>query len=288
LSATVGSRRSAWLACVSSISEVSSVALRSAFARLHSVRTAAGALAAAATAFTLAVDASPAEAVAAPAPYIVALGDSVPAGSQCDCAPFVKLYARMVATHVHRAVPVADDAHGSYTTPDVLTQLRTASVQQHVRRASTVVIMIGANDFNGAFGRVLDGAGSEQAEFAPVARRVEVNVAAIVRQVERVHGTPVHVVVLDYWNVMKDGRVGRAVYGASGLRVADSATAYCTQALRLAAVQTGAQFVSTVPVFKGPRGTGDPTGLLAADGDHPNAAGHYAIAKALYRLRPGG
>jgi lysophospholipase L1-like esterase len=40
-------------------------------------------------------------------------------------------------------------------------------------------------------------------------------------------------------------------------------------------------YVDLAEPFKGPSGTGDPSDLLADDGDHPNAAGHRRIASAL-------
>jgi acyl-CoA thioesterase-1 len=107
-----------------------------------------------------------------------------------------------------------------------------------------------------------------------------------VRTILQTHGTPVPVLVLGYWNVVKDGAVGLASYGASGLRSAEDATQYCNLALRLAAQQSGARYVSTTPAFKGADHTQDPTYLLAPDGDHPNAAGHQAIANALYTAEP--
>jgi lysophospholipase L1-like esterase len=56
----------------------------------------------------------------------------------------------------------------------------------------------------------------------------------------------------------------------------------------VAARATGALYVSTYTAFKGPAGTNDPTGLLAADGDHPNAAGHQLIARTIYTVLPSG
>ena len=46
--------------------------------------------------------------------------------------------------------------------------------------------------------------------------------------------------------------------------------------------------MSTYVVFKGADGKTDPTSLLAADGDHPNARGHQRIAQALARVLPNG
>jgi len=51
--------------------------------------------------------------------------------------------------------------------------------------------------------------------------------------------------------------------------------------LRDRAYEDGATYVDLRTPFRGPDGTGNPSDLLARDGDHPNAAGHLLIAKAL-------
>jgi acyl-CoA thioesterase I len=56
-------------------------------------------------------------------------------------------------------------------------------------------------------------------------------------------------------------------------------------ALRKAAANGNATYVPTLEAFHGDDGTRDPTGLLAPDGDHPNAAGHAAIAALIPPLR---
>jgi len=94
------------------------------------------------------------------------------------------------------------------------------------------------------------------------------------------------VVVLGYWNVVLDGRVGATEYGPDEARAAADATTRVNDALRDAAAATGATYVPTLAAFHGDDGTLDPTRLLAADGDHPNAAGHAAIAALIPPLPP--
>ena len=48
------------------------------------------------------------------------------------------------------------------------------------------------------------------------------------------------------------------------------------------------QLAADPSAFKGDDRDQDPTALLAPDGDHPNAAGHQAIADALYAALPSG
>lgn len=196
-------------------------------------------------------------------PTVVTLGDSVPAGTNCDCDPFPDLFAQ--ARH---AVSVNLAVSGA-TSSGVLDQLPTAAPA--LARADQVLLMTGANDVAVAF----DSGGS----FTSAADTVRVNVTATIQAIERIR--PVPVVVLGYWNVVRDGQVGAASYGPDGVRAAAAATAVANNALHAAADATGATYVPTGVVFHGPDGRQDPTSLLAADGDHPDAEGHARIALAL-------
>jgi lysophospholipase L1-like esterase len=213
------------------------------------------------------------------APVVVTLGDSVPAGTACDCDPFPDLYARRISPDA-RSVNLAQPG---FTSADVRGQVGVAGVRAALRGATVVLIMAGANDLAGAFDNDRD-----DDAYQASAARVESNVAAVVGTVAQIHGTPVTVLVLGYWNVVKDGAAGLATYGADGLSSAESATHYANQALRQAAGRSGARYVPTTPAFKGDDRDQDPTALLAPDGDHPNAAGHQAIADALYAALPAG
>jgi lysophospholipase L1-like esterase len=212
-------------------------------------------------------------------PVVVTLGDSVPAGTACGCDPFPDRYARLVSPG---AVSV-NLAQSGDTSADVRTEAGDAAVRADLRRATVVLIMVGANDLAAAFA-----GGRDDGAYEAAADDVQANVAATVDTVVRAHGTPVTVLVLGYWNVVKDGAAGLAAYGAAGLASARSATRYCNLALRRAAAQTGARYVPTTATFRGDHRTADPTGMLAPDGDHPNAAGHEAIAEEVYAAVPAG
>jgi acyl-CoA thioesterase-1 len=88
--------------------------------------------------------------------------------------------------------------------------------------------------------------------------------------------------------VVEDGEVGDRDYGPEGAADSQRATSYADGALVSAARARGTGFVSTRQVFRGAGNGGDPTSLLAADGDHPNDRGHRAIALALDRYLPNG
>ncbi|AGL16780.1 SGNH/GDSL hydrolase family protein [Actinoplanes sp. N902-109] len=196
-------------------------------------------------------------------PTVVTLGDSVPAGTACGCDPFPVLYAEQQhATSMNLAVPGA-------TSADVLAGLPAA--RGTLTPASLVLLMVGANDLAAAFGN--------GTSYATAAATVRDNVTRTITAIEAAH--PVPVVVLGYWSVVRDGRAGRAAYGSAGLRAAAAATAAANTALRAAAQDTGARYLDTTTAFHGPDGRADPTGLLAPDGDHPDARGHAAIAALL-------
>jgi acyl-CoA thioesterase-1 len=211
--------------------------------------------------------ATPAHARPATDRTVVTFGDSVPAGTACDCTPFPGLYAA--------AIGAASDnlSQPGYVSADVRRQVAAAPAQVAVRAATTVLIMVGANDLAAAF------AAGDRAYAAPAAQ-VERNVTATVTAVHALRPAA-RVLILGYWNVVEDGAVGRADYGDTGVAESVTATRFCNDALRRSATATGVAYLDTTAAFKGADGSLDPTGLLASDGDHPNAAGHRAVAAAV-------
>ena len=206
------------------------------------------------------------------APAVVTFGDSVPAGTACGCTPFPDIYAGLLGA-------TSDNlAESGFTSLDVRRQLATPQATAAVRTASVVLVMAGANDLGAAFD-----AGDDSD--ADPAAQVQQNITAVVAAVHGLRPSA-SVLIFGYWNVVEDGDVGRADYGDDGVAEAAAATKYCNDALRRAA--SGATYVDTTTAFKGTTGEADPTDMLAADGDHPNAAGHGAIAEAAYAALPNG
>jgi len=218
---------------------------------------------------------------------VVALGDSVPAGSGCACRNFVSSYGDLLSRRAPHAAGVTNLAQGGAQTADVLEQLRLPAVRQALSDATTVLLMIGANDFYGPFRRVQGGA-SAATEYRAAAQRVRINLARTISQIRSLQAGPVKIVVVGYWNVVEDGRVGRRDYGPAGVASAESATRWANHALRDAARSGHVMYVSTYKAFKGAEGRKDPTRLLTADGDHPNAAGHRLLARTVYAPVPTG
>lgn len=219
-------------------------------------------------------------------PVVVGFGNSVPSGTACGCVNFVSAYAQMVAAGTGTKATVDNDSVPGSTSADVVNQLSRATVQANVKAATMVLLMTGANDFNDAFDQVSLGAPAADT-YVPVAAAVQENVTTIVEEIHSINPAA-HVVVLDYWAAMEDGAVAARDYDATAMAASTACTTYVNQALAVAAKATDATYLSTYTAFKGPAGTVDPTALLAADGDHPDAAGHQLIARTIYAAFPTG
>jgi acyl-CoA thioesterase-1 len=218
---------------------------------------------------------------------MLAFGDSVPSGARCGCTPYPELYARKVAGHTGRTVRMRNDAVSGATSASLLRQVEQSGVRSQLRSAGTVLVMVGANDFVGAFHRVIRHRERAIRAFRPVARRVRSNLTATIKEMQELR-PGIRVLVAGYWNVVKDGHVGRRDYGRWGLRKAGLATLWANRAIGEAAATRHVSYVGTYVPFKGVHGRADPTWLLAADGDHPNARGHAAIAEQFFRAAPAG
>jgi lysophospholipase L1-like esterase len=199
---------------------------------------------------------------------LTALGDSVPHGSACNCAPYPQLAG---AHHIE------NDAVPGYTSANVLSQLQTdQSVIAHIRSADVVMIEIGANDI--AFTAACGTARSCYERKLPQVTR---NIRAIVARVKSLTAPRVvPVVLLDYWNVWLGGQIGRA-QGADYARTASTLSDELGDAIHTIAQSTTSTYVDLRAAFLGSNHDEDETRFLAADGDHPNANGHTRIAQAI-------
>jgi lysophospholipase L1-like esterase len=86
--------------------------------------------------------------------------------------------------------------------------------------------------------------------------------------------------LLDYWNVWLDGKYA-AAHGSAYVHASRRLTAEVSAIVRSIAKWSGGYWVDLQTAFRGPDHAWDATHLLAPDGDHPNAAGHARISKAI-------
>jgi len=218
---------------------------------------------------------------------VVGIGDSVTAGSHCDCTDFVHLYARWLPPSEGGPATAINLGVGGSTSADLRSDLEHPSTTtQAVSRADIVLVTIGANEL-APLQRTWARAGCGNDCWQDSVDGVRSNISAIVDDIDQLrHGKPTQILVTNYWNVFIDGQVARRQKGLSYLRWSDRLTRAVNGAICNGARSAGARCVDLYAPFKGGDGSRDPTNLLAADGDHPNAAGHRLIARVLLAATP--
>ena len=196
---------------------------------------------------------------------MLALGDSVTSGSTCDCTAFPQLVADELARREGHDVGVVNEGIDGLTAADLVELVSSddgADVRGAIADADLVVVTIGANDV------VADTAAGPATAQA---------VGSVLTMIGRL-APGARVVVTTYWNVDVDGAA--AVPDAAERARSDALTRAFNADLAAVARARGAAVVDLYAPFKGD-GSRDPGPLLLQDGDHPNAAGHQAIAAAI-------
>jgi acyl-CoA thioesterase-1 len=207
---------------------------------------------------------------------LVALGDSVPRGMNCDCTTYPALIADGLASTTREPVTAINDAVDGYTTSNVLEQLASdPDVIAHVRVADVVTIEVGANDVPYS-----ESCGSQAGCYTSEMPALRENLNAIVARVhELTAGRKVLVVLLDYWSVWLGGQYA-AARGEAYVDAATTVTDEVNSVIKSIATGTDSTYVDLRAAFKGPDYADDDTQFLSDDGDHPSAAGHQQIADA--------
>ena len=206
---------------------------------------------------------------------VVALGDSVPRGTNCGCTPYPSLTADGLARRAAQAVKAINDSVAGATTTSLLRQLDRSDVTTHLRTADAVEIEIGANDVG--YSR---SCGSRISCYRPRIPTIRTNLATIVARVRKLAaGHPVLIVLLDYWSVWLGGKYA-AAHGNAYVTAAEQMTDEVNTVIKSTAAASGSAYVDLRAAFKGPSYTYDETHYLSNDGDHPNTAGHKKIATA--------
>ena len=216
-------------------------------------------------------------AAATPIRSVVVLGDSVPAGTDCDCRPYVDLVAASLTQAEGTSVSTDNDAVPGQTSAGLLAALGQQDIRNDLRSADVVVVEIGANDFDES--AVTDGSCSSAACYRGDVAALGARLDRILGTVRGLAGERTQIVVAGYWNVFLDGAVGRS-QGQEYVANSDSLTRAANDEIAAVARADHDTYVDLYAPFKGD-GSRDDTGLLAGDGDHPSAQGHQVIASAI-------
>ncbi|MCH8613330.1 SGNH/GDSL hydrolase family protein [Arsenicicoccus dermatophilus] len=211
---------------------------------------------------------------------LVALGDSVTVGEGQESPAF----PQRLADRLSRSGPPVKALNlgvDGQTAADLLQMVRrNPAIRRAVTTSDLVVITSGANDVLDLFGETAD----QDCGAACIdrgAQGVQQHIAAALHEVRSLQSRPgARAVVTTYWNVGLDGQVARQAETPQMYAWTDRLTRAVNQRLCQAAAKEGATCVDLYAPFKA---GGDPTPLLAEDGDHPSPAGQQLIADQIVR-----
>ncbi|MCW2866824.1 MAG: hypothetical protein JWR20_1012 [Marmoricola sp.] len=214
--------------------------------------------------------------------HVVGLGDSVMAGTNCGCAGIVEEYAAGLARSTRRHVTSTDLSDGGLVTDDVDKGLTDdGDQQQALRTADVVLVTIGANDLYPA----LDQWRSTSCDatcYGGLAERMGRTLSAVLDKIKALVPPSAQVLVTNYWNVFTDGAMTRRSVGQAQIDFSEDVTDAANRQICAAAQAHSDTCVDLLRPFKGTTAHPvDVTPLLAADGDHPDAAGVVVIVRAL-------
>jgi lysophospholipase L1-like esterase len=214
---------------------------------------------------------------------VVALGDSVTSGAACDCSAFPEVYGGLLGQRTGSRVAVDNLGVGGLDSAGLLRQLDQAGSAAAVAQADVVLLTIGANDFGDRHDQVTQGSCAGTASGDCVSDELDQLSGDLSRILARVRALRENrattVLVTGYWNVYEDGEVARKAFPPDGVAATVELTHRVNAVVAAVTRSHGATYVDLFGPFE-QRGTAV-TGLLAADGDHPNADGHRLIAQVL-------
>lgn len=211
--------------------------------------------------------------------HVLGLGDSVAAGSGCDCLPVPERYAQLRGERDHTSYDTTNLAKSGLTTSDLLDQLTNdEDTITAAQTADVIIVIVGANDLAELVADAPDPC--LETCLAPPVVSMAITFDEVMQRLDALRKPDSTVLVTGYWNVFLDGQVGRE-NGAKTYDLSLTVTDAANLVLSADSERHGATFVDLATPFKGADGSQDPTSLLAEDGDHPNEAGTELIAQEL-------
>ncbi|TDU83585.1 lysophospholipase L1-like esterase [Kribbella voronezhensis] len=220
---------------------------------------------------------------------VVALGDSVTAGAACGCTAFPEIYGRLLSQRTGVQVTVENRGVSGLDSEGLLRQLEAPAAAKAVGSADVDLITIGANDFGDHHDEVVAASCSQDC-VSDELNELSGTLHHILQRIRQLRAArPTTALVTGYWNVFEDGQVARQTFSTDGIAATVELTRRVNTVIETTALAEGATPVDLAGPFQ--REGADVTGLLAADGDHPNGSGHQLIAEVLLaaglpRMRP--
>jgi lysophospholipase L1-like esterase len=217
---------------------------------------------------------------------VVALGDSVTSGANCNCDAFPDIYGGLLGKRTGAKVTVDNLGVGGLNSGGLLAQLGEADSAAAVAGADVVLLTIGANDFGDHHDQVTAAACASAPGGDCVSQEIDQlsgDLQQILTKVRALRqNKTTTVLVTGYWNVYEDGEVAQKAYSPEGVAATVGLTRRVNSVIWSVSGAQGATYVDLFGPFE-KRGSAV-TSLLAADGDHPSADGHLLIAQVLVQV----
>jgi len=195
------------------------------------------------------------------------------------------VYGALLSRRTGTPVTVTNDGIGGLDTGGLLDQLQNPDVASALRQADVVLVSIGANDFGDRHDQVVAGTCRPDTTSDCASEDLASMRSNMIRALARIQalrqGRPTSVLVTGYWNVFEDGQAAQQSSGRSGLQASIELTRSVNAVIRDVTTAAGARYVDLFDPFQDSHR--DINSLLAADGDHPDAAGHELIAETLVK-----
>ena len=177
-------------------------------------------------------------------PHVVlALGDSVSAGTACGCRAFPSEYGALLNRRTGSPVTVDNESVSGLDTAGMLAQLQQPPIEAAVRRADVFLVTIGANDFADHHDRVVEGycaVGTTSDCVGDEMWTMRTHLAEALAEIRTLRaGLPATVLVTGYWNVFEDGQVAQQASGTHGLQASIQLTRRVNDAISSVAGSAG-------------------------------------------------